>query len=97
LGQSPEMSEAEALLNEPIVLDDIEEKSNKKGHRLKSSRRRRVLKRTALTLMTFLIIGGAFFAIRLYILERHVLRGGGRAPALAENVDINKLKGEGDG
>jgi LCP family protein required for cell wall assembly len=97
LGQSPEMSEAEALLNEPIVLDDIEEKSNKKGHRLKSSRRRRVLKRTALTLMTFLVIGGAFFAIRLYILERHVLRGGGRAPALAENVDINKLKGEGDG
>jgi anionic cell wall polymer biosynthesis LytR-Cps2A-Psr (LCP) family protein len=50
-----------------------------------------------LALVSLAVIGGAFFALRLYFLERHVLRGGGRAPALAENVDINKLKGEGDG
>jgi LCP family protein required for cell wall assembly len=98
LGQSPEMSEAEALLNEPIVLDDIDEKSKKKTRiSKKGSRRRRVIKRTALSLLGLMLIGGGFFALRLYMLERHVLRGGGKAPALAENVDINKLKGEGDG
>jgi LCP family protein required for cell wall assembly len=98
LGQSPEVSEAEALLSEPIVLDDLEEKSKKKSRlSKKGSRRRRVFKRTAITLMTLLVIGGGVLAIRLYVLERHVLRGGGRAPALAEHVDISKLKGEGDG
>jgi len=98
LGQSPEMNEAEALLNEPIVLDDVEEKSKKKRQFSKhGSKRRRIVKRTALTLLALVVAGGAFFAFRLYMLERHILRGGGRAPALAENVDINKLKGEGDG
>jgi LCP family protein required for cell wall assembly len=98
LGQSPEMNEAEALLNEPIVLDDVEDnsKKNRRG-KTHSSKRRRVLKRAALSMLALITIGGVFFAVRLYILEKHVLRGGGRAPALAENVDINKLKGEGDG
>jgi LCP family protein required for cell wall assembly len=92
------MNETEALLNEPIVLDDIDEKSKKKHRGVKKiSKRRRVIKRTVLALMALIIVGGVFFAVRLYLLERHVLRGGGRAPALAENVDINKLKGEGDG
>jgi LCP family protein required for cell wall assembly len=40
---------------------------------------------------------GAYFAIKLYITERHLFRGGGGAPALAENIDINQLNGEGDG
>jgi anionic cell wall polymer biosynthesis LytR-Cps2A-Psr (LCP) family protein len=43
------------------------------------------------------LIVGAFFATKLYFTEKHLFRGGGGAPALAENVDINKLKGEGDG
>lgn len=95
LGQSPELAEAEALLDEPIVLDDIEEKSKKQHH--KHPKRRKILKRAALTLLALVVVGGALFALRLYILERNVFRGGGRAPALAENVDISKLKGEGDG
>jgi LCP family protein required for cell wall assembly len=94
LGQSPEFKEAEALLDEPIVLDDVVDHKKKKRA---TSKRRRVTKRTMLALLGLFIAGGAFFALRLYFLERHVLRGGGRAPALAENVDINKLKGEGDG
>jgi LCP family protein required for cell wall assembly len=94
LGQTPEFKEAEALLDEPIVLDDVADHNKKKRGK---SKRRRVIKRTMLALVSLAVIGGAFFALRLYFLERHVLRGGGRAPALAENVDINKLKGEGDG
>jgi LCP family protein required for cell wall assembly len=98
LGQSPEMRETEALLDEPIVLDNIEDKSHKKRRGVRAfSKRRKILKRAALGLSALVVIGGAFFAIRLYVLERHVLRGGGKAPALAENVDISKLKGEGDG
>jgi LCP family protein required for cell wall assembly len=94
LGQSPEMAEAEALLDEPIVLDDEDLKTKRKA---KHPKRRRVLKRTILALMAMVLIGGAFFAVKLYITERHLFHGGGRAPALAANVDINKLKGEGDG
>jgi LCP family protein required for cell wall assembly len=93
-GQSPEVAEAEALLDEPIVLDD-EEISSKKRRKHRS--KRPVLKRLSLALLALVLIGGAFFAIKLYITERHLFRGGGKAPALAENVDINKLKGEGDG
>jgi LCP family protein required for cell wall assembly len=95
LGQSPEMAEAEALLDEPIVLDDEEVKTKRKAK--SHPKRRRVLKRTALALLAVALIGGAFFAVKLYLTEKHLFRGGGRAPALAANVDINKLKGEGDG
>jgi LCP family protein required for cell wall assembly len=93
-GQSPEIAEAEALLDEPIVLDDEEIKTKK---RRKHPTRRRTLKRISLVLLSLILIGGAFFAVKLYTTERHLFRGGGKAPALAENVDINTLKGEGDG
>ncbi len=99
LGQSPEMAEAEKLLEEPIVLDDTPEKP-KKLHRIfgqKKSRRRKVIKRTAMAMAALIVAGAGFFAFKLYMTERHLFRGGGRAPALAENVDVNKLKGEGDG
>jgi LCP family protein required for cell wall assembly len=93
-GQSPEIAEAEALLDEPIVLDDEDVKSKKK---FKRRSKRKTLKRTALGLMSLVLIAGAFFALKLYNTERHLFRGGGRAPALAKVVDVNKLKGEGDG
>jgi LCP family protein required for cell wall assembly len=98
LGQSPEMRETEALLEEPIVLDDVGDKTKKKrrGGKIRS-RRRRIIKRAMVGLTVLAVIAGVAFALKLYLLERHVLRGGGKAPALAENVDINKLKGEGDG
>jgi LCP family protein required for cell wall assembly len=93
-GQSAEVSEAEALLDEPIVLDDDDIKSKKKR---KHRGKRKVLKRTFVALLSLVLIVGAFFATKLYFTEKHLFRGGGGAPALAENVDINKLKGEGDG
>ncbi len=48
-------------------------------------------------LLALILIGGTYLGAKAYITERHLFRGGGRAPALADNVDINQLKGEGDG
>jgi polyisoprenyl-teichoic acid--peptidoglycan teichoic acid transferase len=93
LGQTPEADEA-ALLSEPIVLDDFG--GSKKKQRKHPTARRR-LKRTFITLAAFVLLVGAYFAIKLYITEKHLFRGGGRAPALAESIDINQLNGEGDG
>jgi LCP family protein required for cell wall assembly len=97
LGQSPEMSEAEALLDEPIILEDEIDSKGKKHTRFgsKHPRRRRFLKRTAQALLAIFLVGAGFFGLKLYLTSKHLFHGGGRAPALAE--DISKLKGEGDG
>ncbi len=96
LGQSPESVEAEALLNEPIVLDgDFETVKKRKAK--KNPRGRRRLKRTGLVLASLLIVGMSYFGYKFYVTERHLFRGGGKAPALADAIDISKLKGEGDG
>jgi LCP family protein required for cell wall assembly len=94
IGQTPEADEA-ALLNEPIVIDDFGGDSKRKARKHPTARRR--AKKTFITLAGLVLIVGAYFAIKLYVTERHLFRGGGRAPALAENVDINQLNGEGDG
>ncbi len=98
---TPEADE-EALLDEPIVLDDIPDTTGERGKKKKSkhksgSRWKTITKRTVIGLMSLLIIVGAYFALKVFFLERNVLKGGGKAPALAKTVDINQLKGEGDG
>jgi LCP family protein required for cell wall assembly len=97
LGGSPEEAETEALLDEPILLDV--EPTDKRRHYFghKRPRLRRVIKRAALSLAVLVLIAGAYLGVKFYITEQNLFRGGGRAPALAENVDINQLKGEGDG
>ena len=95
LSTTPEDSETSALLNEPIVLDDYGSKPKKKLR--KHPRARRRTKRILLGLTALIIIGVGYFGLKLYITERHLFRGGGKAPALAENVNIDQLKGEGDG
>lgn len=105
LGQSAEAAEADALLDEPIILDDVEpntgknKKKDKNQHYFgsKPSRLRTVVKRSALTLLALFLIGVGYFGLKIYNTERHLFRGGGEAPGLSENVDINQLKGEGDG
>jgi len=95
LSSTPEDEEATALLNEPITLEDFGSKRFKK--KVKHPKAKRRAKRLMLTLSALVIIGIAYFGVKLYMTERHLFRGGGRAPALAENVNINQLKGEGDG
>jgi len=98
MGHTPEAAEVDALLNEPIVLDDKADKQDKKRRFAKKHpKTRKGLKRAMLAVLALLIIGGAYFGAKVYITERHLFRGGGKAPALAENIDINQLKGEGDG
>jgi LCP family protein required for cell wall assembly len=57
----------------------------------------RALKRTALGFGTLILAVVLYFGFKIYIIEKNVLRGGGSAPALAQTIDISKLKGEGDG
>ena len=96
LGQTPEGAEAAAIFDQPIILDDEEESKKKPVHRRRRGLRFFV-KRGLITVLTLLVAGGLFMGAKLYITQKNLFRGGGGAPALAKNVDINKLKGEGDG
>jgi LCP family protein required for cell wall assembly len=92
----PEDEEA-ALLDEPIVLDDTNLPRRKRYFGRAHPKFHNILKRSAQVLLALILIGGAYFAAKIYITEHHLFRGGGGAPALASNIDINQLKGEGDG
>lgn len=82
-------------LDEPILLDDIKPKKPKKFH--KHPRLREVLKRTALILLAVIIAGGFYFGYKVYKTSRHVLAGGGNAPAVCDgNVPLSSLQTEGD-
>ena len=99
---TPEAAEANALSDEPIILDDSpkkgkKDKKQKHYYGNRRSRARTVLKRGALTLLVLMLAGAGYFGYKIYNTERHLFRGGGQAAALAQNVDINQLKGEGDG
>jgi LCP family protein required for cell wall assembly len=67
-----------------------------KGKKPKHSKKK-IIKRTILVLLALVLIVSAYFAIKIYVVQRNVFRGGGKAPALSKDVDINQLKGEGDG
>lgn len=92
----PENLEA-ALLDEPIILDDVKPPLAKRYFGRAHPKLHLILKRGSLAILSLILIGGAYFAAKIYITEHHLLRGGGGAPALASNIDINQLKGEGDG
>ncbi len=86
----------DTVLEEPIILDELD--GGKKDQ--KASPRRGLkwgLKRTGLALLALIVAGGLFMGIKFYITERHLFRGGGGAPALATNIDVNTLRSEGDG
>lgn len=97
-GVAAAAAETDLVLDEPIILnDEVLSGGEKKTKARRAPRGRFGFKRIALTLLVLLLAGGAYMGIRFYVLERHLFRGGGGAPALASSVDINQLKGEGDG
>lgn len=68
------------------------------GKRSGRPRLRKALKRGALLFSVILLAGGAYFGVKLYLTSKHLFRGGANAaPALQNNVDAAKLRGEGDG
>lgn len=100
LGFSPAVEEA-ALLDEPIILDDLPQTPKKKRRfsikRIPFWSSAGRVKKAAILLAVLVLAVTGYFGIKLYITEHHLFHGGGRAPALAANVDPSQLKGEGDG
>ncbi|HEU5004913.1 MAG TPA: LCP family protein [Candidatus Saccharimonadales bacterium] len=97
LNKMPEAEEA-ALLDEPIILDDSGTKKKKRYYFVSAHpTARKLIKRSALTLIALILIGAAYLGAKAFMTERHLFHGGGGAPALSDNVDISQLKGEGDG
>lgn len=92
----------EAILNEPIVLDEQDHKTRKKHRRgankhHKHPKLRKVLKRGALLIGVVLLCSAAYLGYKVYHTQRKVLSGGGLAPAVCDgNVPVNQLKAEGD-
>jgi LCP family protein required for cell wall assembly len=93
-------AEDDALLDEPIVLDDIEpqKRKDKARGKIKRARLRKTLKRTLLLFLAFIIAVGGFLGYKFYTTQKQVLSGGGHSPAVCDgNVPVNQLTKEGDG
>jgi LCP family protein required for cell wall assembly len=87
-----------ALPQTPILGIPKAKERSKHKHKAKKQRNwRKIIKRSLLGLLVLIIISGAYFFVKGYIQSRKILRGGGSAAALAKEVDITKLHGEGDG
>lgn len=67
----------------------------RKGKKPLTKRKKFALSLTALII--FLMLVGGFLVVKGYVNINKVLKGGGSAAALEQNVDPSKLKGEGDG
>ncbi len=96
LGESSEKP-ASILLDEPIMIEHKANTPKKKFLWHPHLKGQHILKRSALVLAALILLGGVYMGDKLYQTERHLFRGGGKAPGLAQNVDINQLKAEGDG
>lgn len=82
-------------LDEPILLDDIEPRKRHGKH--KHPGFRKWFKRSLLLLVALVIASGAYFGYKFYHTSKHVLAGGGEAPAVCDgNVPLNSLHTEGD-
>lgn len=85
------------LLDEPIVLDHIEERKRKQRFWQRHSKMKRRIKRTAMAFTIIVLAAGGFFGYKLYHTQKKVLAGGGKAISIcSDNVDVNQLGKEGD-
>jgi LCP family protein required for cell wall assembly len=92
-----EEQEAARLLEEPIVLDHIEERKRKLRFWQRHAKLKRRLKRTAMVVTIAVLAGGGYFGYKLYHTQRKVLAGGGRSLSVcSDDIDVNQLGKEGD-
>ena len=99
-GTAAELAERDELLDEPIVLDDIgyDKRQDKVRGKVRRARWRKVLKRTALTILAVVIAVAGYMGYKFYDTQRQVLSGGGHAPAVCDgDVPVSQLAKEGDG
>lgn len=54
-------------------------------------------KRVGLGMTAVMAVVAVYFIAKIYFVQKNVFRGGGNAPALAQNVEVSTLNGEGDG
>ncbi|MBI2592058.1 LCP family protein [Candidatus Saccharibacteria bacterium] len=99
LGTAALSSETDFSMNEPIILDNesLDQGKTRLKFRASGWHLKWSLKRMVFIILAAVAVGGIFMGVKFYILERNLFRGGGGAPALEANVDVNKLRGEGDG
>ena len=91
-----EAAEAQ-LLDEPIVLDHIEERKRKLRFWQRHAKLKRRIKRTAFAFTVLILAGGGYFGYKLYHTQKKVLAGGGKsATVCTDNVDTSQLNKEGD-
>ncbi|MEX0881634.1 MAG: LCP family protein [Candidatus Saccharimonadales bacterium] len=99
-GTAAEQAEAEALLDEPIVLDNVgyDRRKDRLRGKIRRARLRKTLKRVSFGLLAVLIVTAGLIGYKFYNTQRQVLSGGGHAPAVCDgDVPISVLKKEGDG
>lgn len=91
-------AKAPAPLNpeEPVHGVDMTLPQAGKRSRKKRSKKKIILKSLAILCTLGLLVGGYTFG-KAFLAVHGIFKGGGNAPALADNVDPTKLKGEGDG
>jgi LCP family protein required for cell wall assembly len=97
--RSLDASEAQEsqLLDEPIVLDHIQERRRKQRFWQRHGKLKRRLKRTAVAFMILVLAGGVFFGYKLYHTQKKVLAGGGKAATVcSDDVPTSELTNEGD-
>lgn len=97
---SPEAAERDALLDEPIVLDQLDEGPRKRRFKphFRPTRLRIVLKRALLTGGIIVLAMVGMLGYKFYVTQRDLLAGGGHAPAICNgDVPLSVLKKEGDG
>jgi polyisoprenyl-teichoic acid--peptidoglycan teichoic acid transferase len=92
-----EQQEAAQLLDEPIVLDHLEERQRKQRFWQRHLKLKRLIKRTAMAFIVLVLAGGAYFGYKLYHTQKKVLAGGGKAVSVCtDDVSPDLLSKEGD-
>ncbi len=89
----------------PLLNTGPRSRSRLRGHRKrrlstglpKQRSWKKIVKRSFLGVGATMLVIGLYFGVKIYLIEKNIFKGGGSAPALAQNIDISQLKGEGDG
>ncbi len=93
----PSEAAEEQLLDEPIILDHIEERKRKLRFWQRHAKLKRRIKRTALAFLVLILAGAGYFGYKVYNTQKKVLAGGGHSASICSDTpDTSLLSREGD-